>query len=75
MESAYDRALSEVGSNGKFQKNFDITYNVLLMIIWSMVYMNIILALAIIPHHCELPPKPENVSDSDYSWRLKLLPA
>lgn len=72
MESAYDRALSEVGSNGKFQKNFDVVYNVLLMITWSMIYMNIILALVIIPHHCELPPKPENVSD--YSWKLKYLP-
>lgn len=72
MESPYDQALSEVGSNGKFQKKFDIIYNVVFMIIWSMVYMNIILALVIIPHHCELPSKPENITD--YSWNLKYLP-
>lgn len=72
MDSLYDRALSEVGQEGKFQIQFDIFYNVLLAGLWSMAYNNIILALTITPHTCKLPEIPANFSE--YLWKLEYIP-
>ncbi|CAF4937621.1 unnamed protein product [Pieris macdunnoughi] len=72
MDSAYDQALYEIGDEGKFQKSFDIKYNVFLIFFWSMVYMNIIMSLAITPYTCKYPEKPQNYSD--YDWKLKHIP-
>lgn len=72
MDSLYERAISEVGQEGKFQITFDIFYNVLLSGLWSMAYNNIILALTITPHICKLPQKPTNVTE--YYWKSKYIP-
>ncbi|KAF9421834.1 hypothetical protein HW555_002274, partial [Spodoptera exigua] len=72
MDSLYERAIAEVGQEGKFQITFDIFYNVLLSGLWSMAYNNIILALTITPHICKLPQKPTNVTE--YYWKSKYIP-
>ncbi|VVC97090.1 unnamed protein product [Leptidea sinapis] len=72
MESVYDRGLIEVGDNGKFQRYFDFKYNIIVVFLWSMAFMNIVLSLAIMPYTCKLPEKPQNVSD--YEWKAKYLP-
>lgn len=72
VDTVYERALFEVRPDGKFQKNFDLVYNLFLGSIWSMSYMNIIIALVITPHHCQLPQKPENLSVNE--WKLKNMP-
>lgn len=72
MDSLYERAISEVGQEGKFQTTFDIFYNVLLSGLWSMAYNNIILALTITPHICKLPQKPTNVTE--YYWKSQYIP-
>ncbi|XP_075992841.1 organic cation transporter protein [Anticarsia gemmatalis] len=72
MESVYDRALSEVGNSGTFQKKFDFFYNVVFTTLWSVAYNNIILALTITPHMCQMPEKPENISE--ISWKAKYIP-
>ncbi|CAG4911098.1 unnamed protein product [Colias eurytheme] len=73
MGIAYEQALSEVGNEGKFQKCFDVKYNVLVVFLWSMAYMNIILALAFTPYTCKLPDKTD-INISDYTWKLKHIP-
>ncbi|KAI5636325.1 sugar transporter domain-containing protein [Phthorimaea operculella] len=72
MESAYDRALKEVGADGRYQKKFDILYGVVLGGLWCMSYMNLYLALAIPEHNCKLPEKPVNISF--HEWKLKNVP-
>ncbi|KAJ2952672.1 hypothetical protein O0L34_g7011 [Tuta absoluta] len=72
MESAYDRALKEVGADGRYQRKFDILYGVVLGGIWCMSYMSLYLALAIPGHNCKLPETPVNISY--YEWKLKNIP-
>lgn len=72
MDSVYERALSEVGQNGKFQKRFDIFYNFIFTSLWAIAYNSIILALVIIPYSCQLPSKPENVSGME--WKSRYIP-
>ncbi|XP_028159783.1 solute carrier family 22 member 7 isoform X1 [Ostrinia furnacalis] len=72
MDSVYERALNEVGQNGKFQIRFDIVYNLVFTALWATAYNSILLALVIIPHSCELPNRPENVSALD--WKSKYIP-
>lgn len=67
MDSVFDQALTEIGQDGRFQKKFDIIYNVILAILWPMAYMNLILALVVVPHMCQVPGKPDNVSE--VSWK------
>ncbi|KAM3963106.1 organic cation transporter protein [Aphomia sociella] len=72
MESVYDRALVEVGQSGYFQKKFDIVYNFLFSTLWFIAYMNIFLALVVIPHRCQIPRRPENVTE--FAWLSKYIP-
>lgn len=72
MSETYDRALSEVGNDDKYQKRFDLIYNSGFMICWIIVYSNIVMALAITPHSCKLPEKPTNISERD--WKLLYTP-
>ncbi|CAK1581801.1 unnamed protein product [Parnassius mnemosyne] len=72
MDSIFDRALSEIGQDGRFQKMFDIIYNVVLSILWTMAYMNLMLALIIVPYTCHIPGKPNDVSE--LSWRQLNIP-
>lgn len=72
MDSVYERALDEVGQDGKFQKSFDAVFNLVSTGLWGMAYNSIILALVIIPYWCELPEKPPNISD--ISWKSKYIP-
>lgn len=72
IDAVYDRALLNIGQNGKFQKRFDIIYNVFLSGLWSMAYYNILLTLTIVPHHCTLPDRPQNISED--TWKLKYIP-
>ncbi|XP_041977058.1 organic cation transporter protein isoform X2 [Aricia agestis] len=72
MDSVYDRALVEIGNNNRYQKQYDILYNVGLVLLWSMVYTNIILCLTIVPHMCKIPDNSENITE--YSWKQKNIP-
>lgn len=72
MTSIYDEALKEIGNEGKFQKSFDVIYNVFMVGFFAMACMNILLILVVVPHECELPPKPHNYSE--YEWKYKHLP-
>lgn len=72
MDSVYDRALLEVGDNGYFQKKFDVVYNCVLPFLWIMAYCNIILVLVVIPHTCEVPNRPDNISE--IAWKVKFIP-
>lgn len=72
MDSVFDQALYEIGDEGKYQKRFDIKYNVFIIFLWSMVYMNIVVSLAITPYTCKYPEKPANISD--FVWKTKFIP-
>lgn len=73
MDSVFDRALSEIGQDGKFQKKFDILFNLILAVLWPMAYMNLILALVVVPHTCQLPEKPKGIDE--LSWKKMYIPA
>ncbi|CAK1545307.1 unnamed protein product [Leptosia nina] len=73
MDSVYDRALHEIGDEGRYQKKFDIKYNILLIFLWSMVYMNLIVSLAITPYTCKVPDK-SNDSVSEFDWKARYIP-
>lgn len=72
MDSVYERALNEIGDNGKFQKRFDFIFNFIFTLLWAMAYNSMILALVIIPYSCKLPSKPDNISEFD--WKSKYIP-
>ncbi|CAH2990618.1 unnamed protein product [Chilo suppressalis] len=63
MDCVYERALFEVGSDGKFQKQFDVFFNFVFASLWAMAYNNIILALVILPHTCQIPQDSNNNDD------------
>ncbi|XP_072943903.1 solute carrier family 22 member 7-like isoform X1 [Epargyreus clarus] len=72
MDSAYDRALSEIGVAGHFQKKNELINNIILPVLWTMTYLNMIPALVILPHTCKLPENTLNVTDD--AWKLKHIP-
>ncbi|KPI91570.1 Solute carrier family 22 member 15 [Papilio xuthus] len=63
MDSVFDQALIEIGQDGRFQKKFDIIYNVIFAVLWPMAYMNLILALVVVPHMCQVSGKPDSISE------------
>ncbi|CAH0720964.1 unnamed protein product, partial [Brenthis ino] len=73
MSTVYDRLLVEIGNEDTFQKRFDLVHNTAFMFFWNMVFTNIMLALTIVPHMCELPEKPANISQQD--WKLLYIPS
>lgn len=72
MDNAYDRALSEIGNENKYQNRYDFIYHIAFVVIWMVAYVNIILALAITPHECKIPEKPQNISEID--WKIRNIP-
>ncbi|XP_014370583.2 solute carrier family 22 member 7 [Papilio machaon] len=72
MDSVFDQALIEIGQDGRFQKKFDIIYNVIFAVLWPMAYMNLILALVVVPHMCEVSGKPDSVSE--HYWKELNIP-
>lgn len=73
QDAVFDKILSLVGDDGRFQKRFNYIFNVALSMISSMVYMNIILALSIPNHWCHVPGR-ENMNATLDEWRTLTLP-
>lgn len=73
QDAVFDKILSLVGDDGKFQKRFNLIFNVLLSMCSSMVYMNIILALSIPNHWCHVPGR-ESTNLTLDEWHAITLP-
>ena len=51
----FDHLMEEIGNDGKFQKRFNFLYNFIIVIFLTMPYLNIILAMTIPEHFCQVP--------------------
>uniref|UniRef100_A0AAG5CX02 Major facilitator superfamily (MFS) profile domain-containing protein n=1 Tax=Anopheles atroparvus TaxID=41427 RepID=A0AAG5CX02_ANOAO len=73
-DDSFDAILAQVGDNGKFQRRFNLLFNLGAICFASMTYMSIILALNKPPHNCHVPGMERyNISDLDH-WRNLTLP-
>uniref|UniRef100_A0A8D8HYK4 Solute carrier family 22 member 21 n=1 Tax=Culex pipiens TaxID=7175 RepID=A0A8D8HYK4_CULPI len=73
-DAAFDGILEKVGNDGRFQRRFNVIFNVGAIMFASMSYMSIILALNKPPHNCHVPGMERfNISDVD-AWRNLTLP-
>ncbi|XP_045445728.1 organic cation transporter protein [Melitaea cinxia] len=72
MDNVYDRALSEIGNENKYQNRYDFIYHIAFVVIFMVVFLNILLALTVTPHECKIPEKPQNISEID--WRIRNIP-
>nr|CAD7265567.1 unnamed protein product [Timema shepardi] len=54
-DAMFETLFTQIGSRGKFQKRFNYLYNMLFVMLVSMPYYNIVMALAVPDHWCHLP--------------------
>lgn len=73
QDAAFDQIMETVGNNGRFQKTFNVVFNVGLVICASMAYMNIILALNVPDHWCHVPGR-EHTNFTQDEWKALTLP-
>lgn len=69
----FDRVLKLVGDDGKFQKRYNILFNLIVCMCISMAFMNILLVLNEPDHWCHIPGR-ENTNFSIQEWRNRVLP-
>ena len=58
-EEELNELLERVGMEGKFQKKFNLLYNLVLMLVVAMATINIVLALTTPEHWCHVPGRNE----------------
>lgn len=73
QDAIFDRIMQIVGDRGPFQKRFNYIFNIGLVICASMVYMNIILALNVPTHWCNVLGR-EGTSLTQEQWKNLTLP-
>jgi len=69
----FDNIMRLVGYEGKFQKSFNYIFNIGLVIVGSMTYMNILMVYSEPEHWCHLPGR-ELTNLSTEKWRDITLP-
>ncbi|XP_062702203.1 beta-alanine transporter isoform X1 [Aedes albopictus] len=73
-DAVFDGILEKVGNDGRFQRRFNLIFNMGAIIFASMSYMSIILALNKPPHNCHVPGMERfNISDAEM-WKNLTLP-
>lgn len=73
QDLAFDQIMESVGNDGRFQKTFNIVFNIGLVFCASMAYMNIILALNKPGHSCHVPGR-ELTNYTIDEWKELTLP-
>lgn len=73
VDSRFDRVMEKVGYQGPFQYRFNMIFNFVLVILVSMPYLNIILALAVPDHWCHVPGR-NSTTFSLEQWKNLTLP-
>nr|CAD7265566.1 unnamed protein product [Timema shepardi] len=53
--SNFDELMEQVDLDGKFQRRFNLLYNLVYVVLVAMPYMNLVLVLAVPDHWCYLP--------------------
>jgi len=72
-DALFDDLIEEIGNNGYFQKRFNWVFNFGLVIMMSMPYLNLVLAMSVPEHHCHVPGR--NLTQfSLKEWQDHLLP-
>lgn len=72
-DAVFDKIMDTVGDNGQFQKRFNLIFNVGLMILSTMVYNNMFLALSVPDHKCHIPGR-ELTNFTDEQWKNITIP-
>lgn len=72
-DMAFDKIMEMMGNDGLFQKRFTYIFNIGLMMMASMIYYNIILALSVPDHWCHVPGREATNFTLD-EWKLLSLP-
>ncbi|XP_063222838.1 organic cation/carnitine transporter 2-like [Bacillus rossius redtenbacheri] len=54
-DAVFESIMAQVGSRGRFQRRYNIVFNMLFIALVSMPYYNFVMALAIPDHWCRVP--------------------
>ncbi|XP_066998143.2 carcinine transporter isoform X2 [Anabrus simplex] len=54
-EALFDELMKHVGTRGKFQKRFNLTFNLVFSTLVAMPFLNFVLAMAVPNHWCHVP--------------------
>ncbi|XP_017787307.1 PREDICTED: organic cation transporter 1-like [Nicrophorus vespilloides] len=72
-DCAFDSVIQTVGNDGKFQKRFNFLFNFVLVVLTSMPYLNIVIALAVPEHWCNVPGR-EYTNHTIETWKELHIP-
>lgn len=69
----FDMVMERVDYQGRFQRRFNVVFNFILVMVASLSYLNIILALSVPDHWCHIPGR-ENTNYTLEEWKNLTLP-
>lgn len=72
-ELVFDRIMEAVGTRGTFQKRFNWTFNLLVVTMAAMPYMNFVIAMSVPDHWCHVPGR-ETTNYTLEEWKNLTLP-
>ncbi|KAJ9591257.1 hypothetical protein L9F63_002208 [Diploptera punctata] len=72
-EEQLNELLEHIGMEGKFQKIFNIQYNLFLMLLVAMASINIVLALSTPEHWCLVPGR-NRTNFTELQWKHFTIP-
>lgn len=69
----FDEVLEAVGSDGHFQRKYNMLYNFVFMILGAMPYLNLVIAMSVPDHWCKVPGR-ESTNYSLEEWKRRTIP-
>ncbi|XP_058060535.1 solute carrier family 22 member 7-like [Anopheles bellator] len=76
-DAAFDRIMESIGNDGPFQRRYNIIFNVVAVLFFAMIVVNVLLILAVPEHRCSVPPLAathRNLSTDDEQWKDMVYP-
>uniref|UniRef100_A0A2M4BIK2 Putative synaptic vesicle transporter svop n=1 Tax=Anopheles marajoara TaxID=58244 RepID=A0A2M4BIK2_9DIPT len=64
-DAAFDRIMESIGNDGPFQRRYNIIFNVVAVLFFAMVVVNVLLILAVPDHRCSAPQRNETLVDEE----------
>lgn len=71
-DNVFDEVMLQVGNSGKFQKWYNILFNLIFVLVATMANFNPIISLATPEHWCKVPGKDSNMTVQE--WKNLTIP-
>ncbi|XP_063227631.1 solute carrier family 22 member 21-like isoform X2 [Bacillus rossius redtenbacheri] len=72
-EALFDGVMREVGMAGRFQRRFNLVFNLVLVVFATMSNLNLVFAMAVPAHWCHVPGR-ERANLTLHQWKSITLP-